>query len=337
MSITTQDLVKGLDLTGETSITASELNQLVDVARTAADKGFIIETQDSASDTPVVPDPTHEYTGVTPSWWTRYIWKRRSYEDATRTKWYGWDEFAEADATYLNWVELDRNGIEALETAEAAAADATTALDIATTADAMASSALASAYTAKATADANALAITALQTTVSDLQTRGWSPGDFKATFAETTFSTTEDEGWLELDGSTVVAATFPNLAAVKPSWVSGANLVLPDCRGRCVIAAGTGAGLTNRVLDSTGGSEEVTLTSAQSGLRSHLHSAHVENSATEGDTASYRLDVSDGTLRWIATSGNKIGYTDNVTGADASTPHTNMQPWIALRVLVKT
>ncbi len=55
--ITTQDLVKGIDITGLTSVSGSELNQLVDAGRLANDKGGIIETQDTNINVPLVPDP----------------------------------------------------------------------------------------------------------------------------------------------------------------------------------------------------------------------------------------------------------------------------------------
>lgn len=46
--------------------------------------------------------------------------------------------------------------------------------------------------------------------------------------------------GWLALNGQTVVASDYPQLAVVNPSFVSGANLVLPDYRGLFLRGAGT-------------------------------------------------------------------------------------------------
>jgi len=81
--MTTQDLVKGLDFSTAAKVGATQLNQLVDVARAAEDKGFLIITEDTANDTPLVPNPnTADGQGVVPTWWKRYIWIRHVW-DAT--------------------------------------------------------------------------------------------------------------------------------------------------------------------------------------------------------------------------------------------------------------
>lgn len=88
-----QDLVKGIDFTGETSLTQSELNQLVDSGTVASDKGLTVVTTDVAG-VPEVPNAS-----VTTKW-QRYIWLRIT---ATSIILYVWNPAAATDATYLKW------------------------------------------------------------------------------------------------------------------------------------------------------------------------------------------------------------------------------------------
>lgn len=64
---------------------------------------------------------------------------------------------------------------------------------------------------------------------------------------------------WLFEHGQTVTVAAYPALAAARPSWVSGSNIVLPDTRDKFTIGAG-GA----HAGGATGGSATVTLTTSQ-------------------------------------------------------------------------
>lgn len=87
--------------------------------------------------------------------------------------------------------------------------------------------------------------------------------------------------GYVFVDGSTITGGQtkYPNLWAVIPAaWKSGANIVLPDARGRAIIGAGTGAGLTARALAALLGAETVTLSSTESGLPNHGHTASSSN-----------------------------------------------------------
>lgn len=108
-------------------------------------------------------------------------------------------------------------------------------------------------------------------------------PGDVKWTIAATA-----DLGWLMVDGSTVVNAQtlFPGLWAKIPAgWKSGSSMVMPDARGRTLVAAGTGAGLTARTLASTFGEEAHTLSQAETPLKSHVHSVDPAPTAVTGST----------------------------------------------------
>lgn len=162
------DFVKGTDFTGLTEANASDLNQLVDSATTQQDtatsngKGLVLVTDDSALDTPDVPDAVG-----TPKW-TRYLWARRPHSTSPTTNLivYAWNDNAVSDPTYLKWVETNSVDVAGLE-ADIAAAQATadTALATANSAAATAGTAQSAANTAVNTAnDALSTANTALAT-----------------------------------------------------------------------------------------------------------------------------------------------------------------------------
>lgn len=104
--MTTQDLVKGIDLTALSTVTGSEINQQIDTGRVAADKGIQIETTDTALNTPNVPNPDATYIGIDPTWWKRYLWKRVPFDNTGIVKTYQWFEAAVSDALYLKWIEI---------------------------------------------------------------------------------------------------------------------------------------------------------------------------------------------------------------------------------------
>ncbi|MFS0515157.1 phage tail protein [Nostoc sp. UIC 10607] len=78
--------------------------------------------------------------------------------------------------------------------------------------------------------------------------------------------------GWLWEDGSFYAPSLYPALFAAigYTHGQSGSDFRVPDSRGRVSVGAGTGSGLTNRVLGQTGGLEGVILNLAQT--PSHIH-----------------------------------------------------------------
>jgi len=137
--MTSQDLVKRINLTGLTNVGGTEMNQLIDAGTVAADKGLVITTTDAALDTPEVPNPDATLEGITPQYWRRYIWLRKPFTEAGINKIYTWNDFTTSDATYLKWsivvdtAELllaislaEQDAAEALTEAQAAVTTATT-------------------------------------------------------------------------------------------------------------------------------------------------------------------------------------------------------------------
>lgn len=182
MAVSTQDFIKGVDLTELQDVSGSQMNQLVDAGQPASNKGLVLETTDTALNTPDVPNPDVSYQGITPTQWYRYLWLRKPFSAAGSIKIYFWNILATADATYLKWqlyadveglqAEIDEalaNALAAVELATTAQTTADNADTAATNAQATATSALTLATTANDLANSNSAAITTLTTTVNTL------------------------------------------------------------------------------------------------------------------------------------------------------------------------
>jgi len=138
------------------------------------------------------------------------------------------------------------------------------------------------------------------------------------------TIAASAPTGWLLLNGGTIVggSATYPGLWAVAPAaWKVGADLVLPDWRGRAIIGAGAGAGLTNRVLNSVGGSENLQQHDHQITLIGTTSTVHTHDAGT-GAIAQAGVGMIPGA----------VGATSNTGTGSAQ----NMQPWAAANLIVK-
>lgn len=97
---------------------------------------------------------------------------------------------------------------------------------------------------------------------------------------------------------------------------------------GRVTVAIDAGQTEFDTV-DETGGAKTVTLTAAQSGLPAHPHTVGIKLSSTEA--AGYGLKVSpDGFTDRAMVSGDSTS-TSTVSAANASSAHTNLQPYIVV------
>lgn len=135
--------------------------------------------------------------------------------------------------------------------------------------------------------------------------------------------------GYLICDGSAVSRATYPALfAAIGTTYGAGNGTTtfgLPDGRGRTLIGAGQGAGLTNRALGTKGGEEAHVLTNAE--MPVHTHESQYD-ARTPGS-----IDYNG--------SGSEIGgmgtqYTYPTTPAGGGKAHNNMIPFLAINYIIK-
>lgn len=156
--------------------------------------------------------------------------------------------------------------------------------------------------------------------------------------------------GWLLCDGQSVSRMDHQKLFEAIGTTYGGAgspHFQLPDLRGRVVLGAGQGVGLTPRVLGNTFGSESSSLTVEQLPARSHtgatgggnamsyrlVHAAGIGsefNHATGYSIASYN-DVNDS--NWPL-SGHTHNFTTDATGSGQA--FSVLPPALTLNFIIK-
>lgn len=147
-----------------------------------------------------------------------------------------------------------------------------------------------------------------------------------------------EPAGWFECDGRVLNRQIYTDLFdAIGYTYSSlygndDLSFNIPDTRGRVTVGLGNGAGLTARNLGDKGGEENHTLTIDE--IPSHSHSLTRRSNPDDGayDTNSSHQDESSA----ATTDREDLGlFNTNATGG-ATPTHNNMQPFIALRNLIK-
>ena len=141
--------------------------------------------------------------------------------------------------------------------------------------------------------------------------------------------------GWLLCDGSvvsqTTYAALFTNIGTGYNTGGEGAgNFRLPDYRGRSILGAGTGTGLTARSIGQYLGEENHVLSLAESPIHSHVVDSHSHGGGSHGHT--YTSTHSQGLWQPAWLSGETNGETQvgsggiNASGTiiSAEAPGTN-------------
>ena len=155
--------------------------------------------------------------------------------------------------------------------------------------------------------------------------------------------------GWFAEDASVLIRADYPALyAAIGTTYniggESGLEFRLPDSRGRVDIGAGTGTGLTARVLGTPVGTETHLLSGAESGTASHSHGVsdpgHAHGGSFEAYDGSGQGDGNDGddhetNPASVAASGTGISINASASVA-AAAAHNNMQPSLPATKMIK-
>lgn len=158
----------------------------------------------------------------------------------------------------------------------------------------------------------------------------GFPPGTIVTTAASST-----PTGFVECNGSAISRTAYASLfTAIGTAFGAGdgsSTFNVPDLRGRCPIGAGTGSGLSSRVLgDQTIGVETVTL--AAENLPPHTHDLDVEYRPSAGSNANVLNSDTNPTGGPVDT----LTTDDNTTDL-RSVPVNNMQPSTVVRFIIKT
>lgn len=142
--------------------------------------------------------------------------------------------------------------------------------------------------------------------------------------------------GWLLCNGQAVSRTTYAPLYAVLGTMYGAGDgsttFNLPDLRGRVLLGAGQGVGLTNRALGATGGAEAHALSIPE--LPAHNHRDPTANNPA----------VPNGGLYELPTLYSERAYPDfdyvyaaptSSTGGNQA--HNNMQPFTVLNYIIRT
>lgn len=132
--------------------------------------------------------------------------------------------------------------------------------------------------------------------------------------------------GYLSCDGAAVSRVTYAALFTyIGTTWGPGDSINtfnVPDLRGRGLIGAGTGTGLTARVVGQTMGEESHVLLAAELPNPAYTVKVLVGSIGAAGGLAAQGVSTTDGTLA-LSIPGN-------------NTPHNNMQPSAVITWVIK-
>ena len=137
----------------------------------------------------------------------------------------------------------------------------------------------------------------------------------------------------LTCDGSTYLRDEYPALyEALDPIFIVDADhFRVPDLRGRTVIGAGSGAGLTSRSAGDVGGEETHQLTESE--LASHTHTDTGHSHSIQRTITTLVLEPGEvPALTPVPIIPDYTGTSSaNLTNTGGDDPHNNMQPFYAL------
>lgn len=157
---------------------------------------------------------------------------------------------------------------------------------------------------------------------------------------------TVAPSGYVLCDGTSYSRTTYASLySAIGTTFGSAdaATFRVPDLRGRTMIGAGTGSGLSARSVGQTGGAETHTLTtnempSHNHGINdpSHTHSSPLgKDDGNNSNIAGQAPSGDAATQVWgAATNSSYTGITINNAGGGAA--HNNMQPFLVIHYIIK-
>lgn len=109
----------------------------------------------------------------------------------------------------------------------------------------------------------------------------------------------------------------------------------LPDLRGRVAIHAGTGPGLTARVLGSKGGAQFVALNVNQIPAHNHVVNPKFASAPRQANPAgNYPANLGPSNPAYGTPAAGQMGAA-TVQPAGASAPHNNMQPYLGINYII--
>lgn len=139
--------------------------------------------------------------------------------------------------------------------------------------------------------------------------------------------------GWALCNGQLISISQNTALFSLLGTQFGGngqTTFGLPDLRGRIPLGQGQGPGLSNYDIGQMGGSESVTLTTAQ--LPAHNHSVSANSGDANNGSPANTFPSGGGAYN---TATNKAMNPAMTGQAGGSQPHGNLQPYLALNWII--
>lgn len=145
--------------------------------------------------------------------------------------------------------------------------------------------------------------------------------------------------GWLLYTDGILSIATYPGLYALfgRAYSVSGdstSTFRLPPLCGRTLVIAGSGTGLTTRVMGASGGEETHLLTAAEMPTHTHTDSGHTHQFTIQSAVAGANFPGSGSGGGVVITTTPGVA---NIQSTGGGGSHNNMQPFSSWYAWIKT
>lgn len=143
--------------------------------------------------------------------------------------------------------------------------------------------------------------------------------------------------GWNFCDGSTLPIAQYDALFALIGTTYGGdgqSTFSLPDLRSRAPLHQGQGPGLTPRVIGEVGGTENVTLVTAQLPAHTHGLQATTSDATTPTPSASVMLAANAG-VKLYSPKPATVATGNSAATTGGSQPHSNVMPYLAVNFII--
>ncbi|SDH13394.1 phage tail protein [Nitrosomonas sp. Nm132] len=147
--------------------------------------------------------------------------------------------------------------------------------------------------------------------------------------------------GWALANGQIMSISQNAALFSILGTTYGGdgqTTFALPDTRGRSVIGAGVGPGLSNYQLGEKGGAETITLTQAQLPIITPTATVHAQSSAGNSDNPSNGVWATLGRQNTYSNAAPNVTMSPNavtINSFGGGEPHENRSPYIAMNWII--